>query len=106
MDKAKGAFDVMGLLVRHNSKYIRNRISPEYCAKNERLVPEPPAVVPDYVAFRGSYSVVKRSAPPPALGPSSLVKVFPILCVIRCNSFQAISKMYQTINGTYFSNAL
>ena len=35
----------MGLLVRHNSKFIRNRISPEYYAKNERLVPEPPAVV-------------------------------------------------------------
>ena len=50
-DKAKGAFDVMGLTVRHNSKYIRNRISPEYCAKNERRVPEPPAVVPDYAAF-------------------------------------------------------
>ena len=90
-DKAKGSFDVMGLLVRHNSKYIRNHISPKYYAKNERLVPEPPAVVPDYSAFRGSYSVVKRSAPPPAVGPSSLVKVFPIICVIRCNSFQAIS---------------
>ena len=90
-DKAKGSFDVMGLLVRHNSKYIRNRISPEYYAKNERLVPEPPAFVPDYSAFRGSYSVVKRSAPSPAVGPSSLVKVFPIICVIRCNSFQAIS---------------
>ena len=90
-DKAKGSFDVMGLLVRHNSKYVRNCISPEYNAKNERLVPEPPAFVPDYSAFRGSYSVVKRSAPPPAVGPSSLVKVFPIICVIRCNSFQAIS---------------
>ena len=33
MDKAKGCFDVMGLLVRHTSKFIRNRISPEYYAK-------------------------------------------------------------------------
>ena len=90
-DKAKGCFNVMGLLVRHTSKYIRNHISPEYYAKNERLVPEPPAVVPDYSAFRGSYSVVKRSAPPPAVGPSSLIKVFSIICVIHCNFFQAIS---------------
>ena len=74
-DKAKGRFDVMGLLVKHTSRFIRNRISPEYYAKNERLVPEPPPVVPDYSAFRGHYSVVKRSAPPPP-GPSSLVKVF------------------------------
>ena len=91
MDKAKGCFDVMGLLVRHTSKFIRNCISPEYYAKNERLVPEPPAVVLDYSAFRGSYSVVKRSAPPPAVGPSSLIKVFPIICLIHCNFFQAIS---------------
>ena len=33
MDKAKGCFDVMGLLVRHTSKFIRNCISPEYYAK-------------------------------------------------------------------------
>ena len=89
-DKGKGRFDVMGLLVRHTSRFVRNRISPEYYTKNERLVPEPPAVVPDYSAFRGHYSVVKCSAVPPPT-PSSLIKVFAIIFIICLNFFAGIS---------------
>ena len=101
-NKAKGCFDVMGLLVRHTPKFIRNRISPEYYAKNERLVPEPPAVVADYSAFRGNYSVVKRSAPPPAVDQSSLVKVFPLICVIVCNFFRQFLKCMKLSMGHFF----
>ena len=67
--------DIMGLLIMHNSAMRRNRIIPEYLAKNEALVPlHPPAV--DYSAFKGHYAAKKRTTTPP---PMKLSSIFIIL---------------------------
>ena len=64
-DKQKGIFDVLGLQVLHTSNFMRNRIIPQYIAKNERIFPKQPpvVVVADYSTFRGNYSVKCHAAP-------------------------------------------
>ena len=74
-DKQKGIFDVLGLQVLHTSNFMRNRIIPDYIAKNERIVPEPPPVVADYSTFRGNYSVKRHAAPAPSVAHDSVIKV-------------------------------
>ena len=74
-DKQKGIFDVLGLQVLHTSNFMRNRIIPEYIAKNERICPEPPPVVADYSTFRGNYSVKRHAAPAPSVAHDSVIKV-------------------------------
>ena len=74
-DKQKGIFDVLGLQVFHTSNFMRNRILPQYIAKNERIVPEPPPVVADYTTYQGNYSVKRPAAPTSPLAHESVVKV-------------------------------
>ena len=75
MDKQKGIFDVFGLQVLHTSNFMRNRIIPQYIAKNEQIIPKPPTVVADYSTFRGNYSVKCPAAPTPSVSNESVVKV-------------------------------
>ena len=64
--------DIMGLLIMHNSAMRRNRIIPEYLAKNEALVPPHPPAVADYSAFKGHYAAEKRTTTPPPMKVSSI----------------------------------
>ena len=64
--------DIMGLLIMHNSAMRRNRIIPEYLAKNEALVPLRPPAVADYSAFKGHYAAKKRTTTPLPMKVSSI----------------------------------
>ena len=83
-DSINKTCDIMGLLVMHNSAMRRNRIIPEYLAKNEALVPPCPPAVADYSAFKGHYAPKKRTPTPPPL-KVSIILIRVISNILRCH---------------------
>ena len=62
-DNALNTFDLFGLFVEHSARNRRNRISPEYIAKNEPIFPKPPRQIGSYSQFRTSQAVKKPFLP-------------------------------------------
>ena len=61
-DNALNTFDLFGF-VEHSARNRRNRISPEYIAKNEPIFPKPPRQIGSYSQFRTSQAVKKPFLP-------------------------------------------
>ena len=63
MDNALKTFDLFGLFVEHSSSNRRNRISPEFIAKNEPIFLKPPRQIGSYSQFRTSEAIKKPFLP-------------------------------------------